>query len=118
MEDTHIRGWTILAISIFSFLILIYLALLVRRMHRSVDRLDLTSDKFAKGEAMSAHARIDRLDLDFKADRAEMSVLRAMINAIKGQIKFLLNKDISAELARQADLEKSKKGARRNDDRD
>lgn len=100
MEDLHVRGWTILAISVFSFLVLLYVAILVRRMHKSVDRLDLTSDKFAKGEAMSAHARIDRLDLDFKADRVEMTVLRALYNKLKGQVQFLLHKEITAELGK------------------
>jgi hypothetical protein len=105
MQDMHVRGWTILAVSVFSFLILLYVAHLVRRMHKSVDRLDLTSDKFAKGEAMSAHARIDRLDQDFKADRVEVTVLRAMFNKLKGQVQFLMHKEISTELTKIRDPE-------------
>lgn len=116
MEDLHLRGWTILAISIFSFLVLLYVAQLVRRMHKSVDRLDLTSDKFAKGEAMAAHNRIDRIDEDLKVDRAEVTILRAIIEAVKGKVQFLMHKDISAELARQADAERKAKERHRDDD--
>lgn len=107
----HIRGWTILAVSILSFLILLYIVRIIQRIHERVEHLNLTSDKSAMGEAVSAHDRLDRIDGDMKADQHELSLLRIMINAVKGQVQFLLHKDISAELSRQVD-----KANRRQDD--
>lgn len=101
----HIRGWTVLILCTLILGLLCYIALHVRRVNRKIDALDLSSDKYAMGEARAAHARIDRIDEDMKADHTETITLRAIIGAVKSQVKFLLHKDISAELARQADLE-------------
>jgi len=111
----HIRGWTILGICACTLLLLLYALRIIQEIRARIVRLDLASDKAAHAEALSAHSRIDRLDADLKADWKEIGLLRMMISAVKGQVKFLLHKDISEELSRQSDA--AKKGKANDDDR-
>ena len=106
----HIRGWIILAVSIFFLLLilleLVYVARTVRKIHKRVAGLDLSSDKSAMAEAKSAHQRIDRIDSDLTSDHIEVGFLRQMISTIKSQVQFIMHRDISAEISRQADADK------------
>lgn len=108
----HIRGWTIFCVSILTLAMVCYLAWIARRIHRKVDSLDLNSDKSAMAEAKVAHTRIDRIDQELKDDRTESSFLRAGLNVIKGRLSFLMHKEISEELERQASREELEKRTR------
>jgi hypothetical protein len=109
----HLHGWLILAACTFGALGLALLCFIAWHSHlarKALHQLDLTSDKSAYLEAQAAHTRLDRIDLEAKQDRIEASIFSTTLQALKGRIAFLMHKDISAELARQAEWEKRNKG--------
>jgi hypothetical protein len=68
----------------------------------------------AHGEARSAHSRVDRIDADLRVVHEEALHLREQQSTIKGWVKFIMHKDISDEIKRQAFGEKD--GGSKNDD--
>jgi hypothetical protein len=86
-----------------------YVAWHVRHVRRRVDELHLNSDARAMNEAKAAHTRIDRIDQDMDGDRVDSRNLWSLVQALKGRVTFMMHKDISAEIARQADAEKQTK---------
>jgi hypothetical protein len=56
----------------------------------------------AHGEAKSAHNRIDRVDKDLRVAHEEALHIREQQSTIKGWVKFIMHKDISEEIKRQA----------------
>lgn len=70
----------------------------------------------AMDEAKSAHGRLDRIDEDMRQDQQELGAIRAMIEAVKGWLKFLMHRDISDEIKRQQREEASDDGTRKNRD--
>lgn len=97
--------YVVVMVTILIILTLVSIALTLsfyRYMRYQSAQAAMEEAKNAHAEAKVAHKRIDRIDQEMKLDRGEAIGMRESQSTIKGWLKFIMHRDISDEIKRQA----------------